>query len=262
MFGNPEVSVVMGVYNGAEYLREAMDSILAQTFLNFEFIIIDDCSNDDSAQILKEYAGKDERVIVLKNEKNLGLTKSLNLGIAQARGQYIARMDADDISLPDRLAKQLLKIKSDLKIKIVGCNVVLMDESGIDMKTVYLPTIDQLNKKIKHRNCLVHGSLLFEKRALESVGFYDERFEMSQDYDLILRLLKTFALGIVYEPLYKLRRGQNNLSTKKFLKQIYFTALAKSNYAGGGFVFSWFYSFVIIYKFGLPSILRKFGFIK
>jgi len=262
MFENPEVSVVMSVYNSEEYLREAVSSILEQTFSNFEFIIIDDGSNDDSAKILTGYADKDERVVILKNENNIGLTKSLNLGIARARGRYVARMDADDISLPDRLEKQLMKIKNDPKIKAVGCDVVLIDESGNDVKIVHLPAVDQLSEKIKYRNCLVHGSLLFEKKALESVGFYDERFEMAQDYDLLLRLSKTSVLGVVCEPLYKLRRGKNNLSTKKFLKQIYFTALAKSNYVESSFVFSWLYSFVVIYKLGLPSILRKMGFIK
>ena len=94
----------MSVYNGAKFLAEAIDSILAQTFTNFEFIIIDDASSDDSLHIINSY--KDARIVLIQNNKNIGLTKSLNIGIAKAKGKYIARMDADDISMPKRLEKQ------------------------------------------------------------------------------------------------------------------------------------------------------------
>ena len=94
----------MSVYNGAKFLAEAIDSILAQTFTDFEFIIIDDTSSDDSLQVINSY--KDARIVLLQNTKNIGLTKSLNIGIAKAKGKYIARMDADDISMPKRLEKQ------------------------------------------------------------------------------------------------------------------------------------------------------------
>ena len=95
-----KVSVLMAVHNGEKYLRQAVDSILAQTFSDFEFIIVDDGSQDGTAHMLGEYL--DPRIVLLKNETGIGLTKSLNLGLAIAKGDYIARMDADDISLPDR----------------------------------------------------------------------------------------------------------------------------------------------------------------
>jgi glycosyltransferase involved in cell wall biosynthesis len=103
---NPQISVIMAVYNGEKYLAEAIESILNQTFKEFEFIIIDDGSKDNSLNIIKRYAKKDSRIIIIKNEKNMKLAWSLNKGLKIARGKYIARMDSDDISLTDRLEKQ------------------------------------------------------------------------------------------------------------------------------------------------------------
>ncbi|PSO83704.1 MAG: hypothetical protein BRC41_11810, partial [Cyanobacteria bacterium QH_9_48_43] len=101
-----KISVVMPVYNGANYIREAVESILNQTFTDFEFIVIDDCSTDRSWEILTKYANQDQRVKLFKNEENLGVTKSLNKGLKLAQGDYIARQDADDVSLPERFEKQ------------------------------------------------------------------------------------------------------------------------------------------------------------
>ena len=102
-----KVSVVMSVFNAEKYLAEAVDSILGQTSTDFELILIDDKSTDGSGKILTQYAQADPRVVILENRENMGLTKSLNRGLAVAKGEYIARMDADDISVPDRFAKQV-----------------------------------------------------------------------------------------------------------------------------------------------------------
>ena len=106
MNNTPEISLIMSVYNGEDYLREAIDSVLMQTFSAWEFIIINDCSTDGTAEILSEYAARDERIKVYTNEVNLRLPSSLNKALSYAQGKYIARMDADDICLPDRLEKQ------------------------------------------------------------------------------------------------------------------------------------------------------------
>ena len=103
----PKVSVVMSAYNGERYLREAVESILNQTFNDFEFIIIDDGSTNSTGQILSSYAAQDPRIVLIRNRENIGLTKSLNKGLALARGEYIARMDADDVSLPNRFSEQV-----------------------------------------------------------------------------------------------------------------------------------------------------------
>ena len=114
----------MSVYNGAKFLDEAIDSILTQTFTDFEFIVIDDASSDDSLHIINSY--KDARIIVLQNTKNIGLTKSLNLGIAKAKGKYIARMDADDISMPKRLEKQFDFMEEHPEFAFVGLEQKLL----------------------------------------------------------------------------------------------------------------------------------------
>jgi len=114
----PKVTVLMPVYNGEKYLNEAIDSILGQTFKDFKFLIINDGSTDGTADILKSY--KDSRIKVTNNEKNIGLTKSLNKGLKMAKSEYIARMDADDISLPTRLQKQVEFMDSHPKVGVCG----------------------------------------------------------------------------------------------------------------------------------------------
>ena len=124
---NVYISVVMSVYNGEKYLREAIDSILSQTYQNFEFIVIDDCSSDNTSYILKSYT--DARMQIIRNDRNLKLPASLNKGLKIAKGKYIARMDADDIAMPDRFAKQVEYLEEHSDVAVVGgsfsnsCNV-------------------------------------------------------------------------------------------------------------------------------------------
>lgn len=260
----PKISVIMSVYNGEKYLSEAIESILVQTLTDFEFIIVDDGSSDTSCKIIEEYQKKDNRIILIRNEKNLGLTKSLNKAIKIAKGDYIARMDADDFSLKDRLEKQLEEIGKDSKIGVVGSNVEIIDFKGKKIKDVF---IENLNEKIFNRNCLVHGSLFFDKKIFTEVGLYNEDFRYAQDYEFLLRIRKKFDLVNISEILYKLRFSSNRLSTKKVFAQIYFTSLAKFNfkkenrgiiYKKIGLVWENIYTFIFIYKLGLGELLRKF----
>ena len=129
----PLVSVIMSVYNGEKYLVQAIDSILNQTYQNFEFIIIDDCSTDNSSHILQEYAKKDSRIKIIKKEKNIGIKgfiENLNLGISIAEGKYIARMDADDISLPERFQKQVTFLENNPEIFMVGAQIDFINEKN------------------------------------------------------------------------------------------------------------------------------------
>src|SRR5688572_4742991 len=120
----------MSVYNGEAYLAQAMDSILGQSFSSFEFIVIDDASTDDTARILADYAGRDSRICLLSNQRNMGLAWSLNRGLKQADGRYIARMDADDISLPPRLEKQFSFMEEHSGVGVTGTAVEIIDASG------------------------------------------------------------------------------------------------------------------------------------
>ena len=131
MKGNVFISVVMAVYNGEKYLKEAIDSILSQTYKNFEFIVIDDCSSDNTPIILKSYT--DARIQVVRNEQNLRLPTSLNKGFKIARGKYIARMDADDIAMPDRFEKQVKYLEAHQEVAVIGGSFQVFNEFGEDI---------------------------------------------------------------------------------------------------------------------------------
>ena len=165
----PKVSVVMSVYNGERYLREAVESILNQTFIDFEFVIIDDGSTDDTLGILERYT--DPRIRLVKNGRNIGLTESLNRGIRLARGKYVARQDADDISLPERLSSQLLFLDKHRGIGLVGTSFDIIDSSGRLCEQVILPTDNEtLQELLWVRNCFCHGSVMMRKEYLDALG--------------------------------------------------------------------------------------------
>ncbi len=268
----PLVSVVMAVYNGSAYLEEAIESILSQTYAKFEFIIINDGSSDDTTNVIKSFSEKDQRIIILNNEHNLGLTKSLNKGVNLAHGEFIARMDADDVSLSNRLKEQVDFLIKNADYVCVGSNVDLINAEGKKTGTVKLPEIAFIPNYLKKRNCFVHGTLMFRSSALPKVGGYDENYQLAQDYELLLRLSNDGQLGNIDRVLYRLRERRGSLSAQKFLKQCYFTALAKtqnqlrlnqsSRLSGLMFAKNYFYSFFIIYKAGIPTVLRLLKIIK
>ncbi len=262
----PKVSVIMSVYNGERYLKEAIGSILNQTFKDFEFIIVDDGSIDRTSEILKECAEKDERIRIITNSENIGLTKSLNKAIKFAKGEYIARMDADDISLPERLKKQVDFLTNYPNFGLVGCNAIVIDEKGNFVKNVILS--EELNSALKKRNRLVHGSVMFRRAVIEKTGGYNEQIFYAQDYEMFLRISKISEIGRINKFLYKLRVHKGSLSYKKFFKQMYYVALAKTkilhkkNKYSLRFFYELLYSFIFIYKLGLPLLLRKIKIIK
>ena len=129
----PIISILMSVWNASEYLCDAIDSILNQTLRNFEFIIVDDCSTDDSADIIQDYANQDERIVFISNKENLGLSASLNRGLKLAKGEFVARMDPDDIALPYRLEVQYEYLKAKPEVFVVGTQAVNIDKDGNDL---------------------------------------------------------------------------------------------------------------------------------
>ncbi|MGO9953181.1 MAG: glycosyltransferase family 2 protein, partial [Dissulfurispiraceae bacterium] len=144
----PEISVLMSCYNASKYLAEAIESILNQTFDNFEFIAIDDGSRDNTSDILKDYARADSRIILLEKE-NTGLTNSLNIGLKTARGKWIARMDADDVSLPNRFEDQLEFVQVHAGVILLGTSCIVIDQSGkVIRRYEYTAVHHQLIKKI------------------------------------------------------------------------------------------------------------------
>ncbi len=193
---SPEISVVMSVFNSSKYLERAILSILNQTYKNFEFIIIDDGSVDNSLQIINRFSKLDSRIVVIKQE-NKGLAHSLNIGIEISRGKYIARMDADDISFPDRLALQYKHMESNLDIGVLGTGAYMIDEDDRRIKRfklfnskIFISTKDQkLKSELIYGSCFIHPSIILRKSILNNLKYvYDSNLRVSEDFDLWCRL--------------------------------------------------------------------------
>ena len=205
---NPKISVIMSVYNGEKYLREAIESILAQTFTDFEFVIVNDGSTDNSLEIIQSY--DDERIKIINNEKNIGLTKSLNKALKVARGEYIARQDADDISLPNRFEEQLKYLEKHSEVALLGTFAYSIDKKGkIVGKRVMLakPSL----KDIFKGNSFNHGSVMFKKEIVNQLGGYNELIRYSQDYELWSRIAKYYEVRNLTQLLYKSRFHDANI---------------------------------------------------
>ncbi|WP_332628467.1 glycosyltransferase [Halalkalibacter flavus] len=184
---NPEVTVLMSVYNDKKYLVESIESILTQSFENFEFLIIDDASNDGSSAILETYAEKDERIKLVKNKENKGLSYNLAEGVNMAQAPWIARMDADDIAFTDRLALQMDYIKNNPNTDVVGSYVIDIDEDGNEIELRKVPTSHEKISKLIWTCPFIHPSVLFKKEAVKRAGSYDKNLRRRQDYDLWFR---------------------------------------------------------------------------
>jgi len=222
----PKVSVVMSVYNGERYLREAVDSILNQTFTDFEFIIIDDDSTDSTWRILTAYAAKDSRMVLIRNEDNIGLTRSLNRGVAVAGGEYIARHDADDISLPERLATQVSYMELHRPVALISSGVRFIDRAGHKLNA-YIPCTDRtvLRWRLLFTNPIRHPTVLWRRELVNNVvGHYDPRFVFAQDYELWVRVADHLEIGALPVALVETRRHSKSITTTENQTQSAFAA--------------------------------------
>jgi len=206
---NPKVTVLMSVYNGEKYLHEAIDSILNQTFKDFEFLIINDSSIDSSRDIVLSY--NDPRIRLIDNEKNIGLTRSLNKGLRLATGECVARMDADDVSEFKRLEMQVWFLDAHPSIGVVGINSYVISERGKVLGKMERPASHRkIMAKILSENQMVHSSLMWRKNLLKTYGYYNEELTFAQDYELLLRLSSVADLANLPDQLHRWRR---NIST-------------------------------------------------
>ena len=199
----PQVSVVMPVRDGARFLREALDSTLAQPLEDFELIVVDDGSTDATPEILADAARRDARVRVQRQEPG-GLTVALNTGCASAQAPLIARMDADDVMLPDRLERQVAYLEAHPEVALLGGGIVLVDESGTEIDRE--PGRPQLDFLV--RNELTHATVMMRTEAFHELGGY--RLDQSEDYDLWLRFDERYGVAALAEPVirYRLHPGQ------------------------------------------------------
>jgi len=213
----PKVTVLMPVYNGERYLNEAVDSILGQTFTDFEFLIIDDASTDKTPEILRSY--DDPRIRVVTNEENLGLSKSLNKGLALARGEFIARMDADDVSYPYRLQVQHEFMTQHPGAGVIGSWAEYIDRKGEIVHRYRAPIFPEENYFYLHfQNCIVHSSVMFRKDVVISNNGYDESIDKAQDFELWNRLSKIVDIHQIPEFLVQWR-DENSVDPEKIEAQ-------------------------------------------
>ncbi len=192
----PEISVVMSVHNGARYLRGAVESILGQTGVEFEFLVVNDGSTDESGAILDEYAGRDSRVRVI-HQKNTGLTRALIRGCGEARGEFIARQDANDISLPDRLQTQRDYLRAQPDVVVAGSWIELVGPCGEIVDCFRLDADPQVvtEQFLQRGAAPCHSGTMFRRNIYERTGGYRPEFLRTQDHDLWHRMIEHGQIG-------------------------------------------------------------------
>jgi glycosyltransferase involved in cell wall biosynthesis len=202
----------MAVYNGALYLEDAIDSILAQTFQDFELLIINDGSTDRSRDMIEAYS--DPRIRLINNEHNLGLTRSLNKGWKLAQGEFIARQDADDISAPERLAKQIARFQAQPDVALVGTAFREIDAQGAFVSDGRLPCDTTHIRWDLFFYCpFVHSAIMFRKGMVEDqIGFYNEAFSYAQDYELWWRISRQLKVANIDDDLLHLRINPTSMT--------------------------------------------------
>lgn len=217
MNNEPLVSVLMAIYNCADTLEEAVNCIINQTYSNWELILYDDCSSDNTYEKALELAKRDSRIVVYKNEKNLTLAPTLNNCLKKAKGVYTARMDGDDVCALDRFEKEVEFLDAHLEYAVVSCKMNLFDDKGV------YRTIDYLEKPqardFIYTSQICHAGCMMRREVLEELGGYDCSVEVVriEDYDLWVRLYKAgYKAYNIQEALYSMRDDRNANKRRKF----------------------------------------------
>jgi glycosyltransferase involved in cell wall biosynthesis len=185
----PLVSIILPTYNGIKWIEKAIKSVLSQSFSDFELIIIDDGSTDNTENIVLKFANQDERIRYLKNEHNLGVQRTRNIAIEKVQGEYIAEIDQDDEWIDqDKLKKQVEFLENNKDYVLVGTGVIIVDDKGVEIARYLMPETDlDIRRKILRANCFIHSSVLYRTNLVKDIGGYTIE-KMSEDHDLWLRL--------------------------------------------------------------------------
>lgn len=222
----PTVTVMMPVYNAAAYLREAVESMLSQTFQNFEIIAVNDGSTDESGRMLDDCARRDGRIRVI-HQANAGCGAARNRAIALARGRYIAQQDADDVSAPTRLEKQFAFLEAHRGICAVYCRILIADENLAPIHTVLTPEDHATISEALPRGNVLSSDFMIRAETIRALGGYREAFTYSQDYDFNLRLVQAGEVCCLPEALYVVRRHPAQTSIARQRQQDNFGTLVK-----------------------------------
>lgn len=213
MIAPPRLTVLMSVYNGERYLREAIESILGQTFTDFELLIIDDGSTDDSVAVILGF--RDPRIRLVRNDANLGLVASLNRGLEFARGAYLARMDADDISMPERLKRQVVFMDANPEVDICGSWLEAFDGR---VKEIWSPPLgdEEIKANLIFESVIYHPTVIMRQTVLSDLAVrYDEDYPYAQDYDLWGRLSRSCRFANIGEVLLRYRIHEQSIGKCK-----------------------------------------------
>ncbi|KKS02247.1 MAG: Glycosyltransferase, group 2 family [candidate division WWE3 bacterium GW2011_GWF2_41_45] len=264
-YNKPNVSVVMGVYNGEKYLHEAIESVLNQTYRNFEFIIVNDGSTDNTEKIILRYKNKDDRIKYLKNKLNVGQSKTWNLAIDKSRGKYIARMDADDICLSNRFEEQIKFLNNNPNIDVLGTQYFIINANEIkSIKSSLVPRdLRDAKPSVHHPTCIL------KKELFVKFGKYNSKFDGAEDLELWYRF---YSNGVnfynINKYLFKYRIHGNNVSVKKIKRQVYLQLKINIlgifkyhiNFSFKGYVYICEQFLYLAYlSLGLDKIFKKYG---
>lgn len=223
---SPRVSVLMPVRNGEAWLAAAIDSVLAQTLSDFELLVIDDGSTDRTAEIIAAYVARDARIRPLP-QASLGLVAALNNGLTQARGDLIARLDADDLAGPARLATQVAAMDANGRLVLLGSWAEIIDSDGHVTGRLTPESDPQMLRALLHRtNPIIHSSIMMRTDAARRSGGYRAAFEAAEDYDLWLRLSEQGDIGILPLALVSYREHGGNVTARKAARQLFSTRIA------------------------------------
>ena len=268
--GLPQISVVMPVYNAERYLKDAIESILNQTFSDFEFIVIDDASTDNSYKIIEEFTKTDERIVVLRNENNLGIAETRTKGTINAKGKYIAVADADDISISTRFEKQYNYLEKHSDCGVIGGFIELFDSDTGKIIGVrkYYEDDTNLRKRLFLYCPIAQPVCMIRKEVFDNIGYYDPKYPPAEDLDLWFRIGMKYKFANIQEILLKYRVHKKSATISKIQKMEAMTLEIREKYSTGyGYsmtLFDKMYNFIIRITYFIPYKIKiwVFNFIR
>jgi glycosyltransferase involved in cell wall biosynthesis len=224
--GDPKISVIMAAYNKSGHIREAIESILKQTMRDFELIVVDDVSTDDTVSIIKSI--EDPRIVLILNDVNSGPAPTRNKAVAAARGEYLAIMDADDIALPERFQKETDFLDTHPEHGLVGGAFYVIDENGTRLQLVRVLTEDrEIREGLQKQNWFGHSTVMIRRAIFNELGGYDTAFKYAHDYELMIRVAEKYKVANLNEPLCLWRSSPGNISNAKTGEQKQFAEKAR-----------------------------------